>query len=91
MLCGVPSQVRNGRPRPVVVEIPTDVFQEDVPEPLEYKPVVVTRSAPDPLAVTEVAQVLWMRNAWCSMPARGCTTPKPGPSCANWLSCWRHR
>jgi acetolactate synthase I/II/III large subunit len=52
------TQVRNGRPRPVVVEIPTDVFQEDVPEPLEYKPVVVTRSAPDPRAVTEVAQVL---------------------------------
>ena len=52
------TQVRNGRPRPVVVEIPTDVFQEDVPEPLDYKPVVATRSAPDPLAVTEVAQVL---------------------------------
>jgi acetolactate synthase I/II/III large subunit len=52
------TQVRNGRPRPVVVEIPTDVFQEDVPEPLDYKPVVATRSAPDPLAVNEVAQVL---------------------------------
>jgi acetolactate synthase-1/2/3 large subunit len=52
------TQVRNGRPRPVVVEIPTDVFQEDVPEPLDYKPVIVTRSAPDPLAVSEVAQVL---------------------------------
>jgi thiamine pyrophosphate-dependent acetolactate synthase large subunit-like protein len=52
------TQVRNGRPRPVVVEIPTDVFQEDVPEPFDYKPVVVTRSAPDRLAVTEVAQVL---------------------------------
>ena len=52
------TQVRNGRPRPVVVEIPTDVFQEDVPEPLHYKPVLVTRTAPDPLAVSEVAQVL---------------------------------
>jgi thiamine pyrophosphate-dependent acetolactate synthase large subunit-like protein len=52
------TQVRNGRPRPVVVEIPTDVFQEDVPEPLHYKPVPVTRTAPDPLAVSEVAQAL---------------------------------
>lgn len=52
------TQVRNGRPRPVVVEIPTDVFQEDVPEPLDYRPVLVTRSAPDPLAVGEVARVL---------------------------------
>jgi thiamine pyrophosphate-dependent acetolactate synthase large subunit-like protein len=52
------TQVRNGRPRPVVVEIPTDVFQEDIPEPLHYKPVLVTRTAPDSLAVSEVAQVL---------------------------------
>jgi acetolactate synthase-1/2/3 large subunit len=52
------TQVRNGRPRPVVVEIPTDVFAEDVPEPLDYKPVMVTRTAPDPQAVAEVARVL---------------------------------
>jgi thiamine pyrophosphate-dependent acetolactate synthase large subunit-like protein len=52
------TQVRNGRPRPVVVEIPTDVFGEDVPEPLNYTPVMVTRSAPDPQAVTEIARVL---------------------------------
>jgi thiamine pyrophosphate-dependent acetolactate synthase large subunit-like protein len=52
------TQVRNGRPRPVVVEIPTDVFAEDVPEPLDYKPVLVTRTAPDPQAVAEVAHAL---------------------------------
>ena len=52
------TQVRNGRPRPVVVEIPTDVFAEEVPEPLDYTPVVVTRTAPDPVAVQEVARVL---------------------------------
>src|SRR5712692_2609100 len=28
------TQVKNGRPRPVLVEIPTDVFQEEIPEPL---------------------------------------------------------
>jgi thiamine pyrophosphate-dependent acetolactate synthase large subunit-like protein len=52
------TQVRNGRPRPVVVEIPADVFAEEVPEPLDYKPVVVTRTAPDPVAIREVAGVL---------------------------------
>jgi acetolactate synthase-1/2/3 large subunit len=52
------TQVRNGRPRPVVVEIPIDVFAEDVPEPLDYQPVMVTRTAPDPQAVAEVARVL---------------------------------
>jgi acetolactate synthase-1/2/3 large subunit len=52
------TQVRNGRPRPVLVEIPTDVFAEEVPEPLAYRPTFATRTAPDPAAVTEVARVL---------------------------------
>jgi len=52
------TQVRNGRPRPVLVEIPVDLWQEDVPEPLAYRPALRTRSAPDPRAVTEVARVL---------------------------------
>jgi thiamine pyrophosphate-dependent acetolactate synthase large subunit-like protein len=52
------TQVRNGRPRPVLVEIPVDLWNEDVPEPLTYKPALRTRSAPDPTAVAEVARVL---------------------------------
>src|SRR6185503_1579536 len=52
------TQVRNGRPRPVLVEVPVDIFQEDVPEPLVYKPALRTRVAPDPKAVSEVARVL---------------------------------
>src|SRR5438067_1265915 len=52
------TQVRNGRPRPVLVEIPTDVFAEEVPEPLNYAPVPRTRSAPDPQAVSQVADLL---------------------------------
>jgi len=52
------TQVRNGRPRPALVEIPTDVFPEEVPEPLDYHPTFATRTGPDPQAVTEVARVL---------------------------------
>jgi acetolactate synthase-1/2/3 large subunit len=52
------TQVRNGRPRPALVEIPVDVMAEDVPEPLAYTPAVRTRSAPDPRAVSEVARIL---------------------------------
>ncbi len=51
-------QVRNGRPRPVMVEIPTDVFAEEVPEPIAYRPAVQARSGPDPQAVAAVARVL---------------------------------
>jgi len=52
------TQVRNGRPRPVLVEFPVDLWNEDVAEPLNYKPVLRTRSAPDPKAAAEVARVL---------------------------------
>jgi acetolactate synthase-1/2/3 large subunit len=52
------TQVRNGRPQPALVEIPTDVFPEEVPEPLAYRPTFGTRTGPDPRAVAEVAQVL---------------------------------
>jgi thiamine pyrophosphate-dependent acetolactate synthase large subunit-like protein len=52
------TQVRNGRPRPVLVEIPTDVMAEDVPEPIVYEPVPRTRYAPDPQALSAVADRL---------------------------------
>jgi len=52
------TQVRNGRPGPALVEIPRDVFDEEVPEPLDYRPSITARTAPDPEAVREVARVL---------------------------------
>ncbi len=52
------TQVKSGRPRPVLIEIPRDIFDEEVPEPLNYTPTFSTRTAPDPQAVTEVARVL---------------------------------
>ncbi len=52
------NAARNGRPRPALVEIPTDLFAEEVPEPLDYRPSTALRTAPDPTAVDEVAQVL---------------------------------
>ncbi len=52
------TQARNGRPRPTVVEIPVDVFPEEVAEPLVYQPTFATRSGPDPQAVVEVARIL---------------------------------
>jgi acetolactate synthase-1/2/3 large subunit len=52
------TQVRNGRPRPVLVEFPSDVMTEDVPEPLSYKPAPRAKSAPDAQAVSEAAEML---------------------------------
>ncbi|MEE9435158.1 MAG: thiamine pyrophosphate-requiring protein [Candidatus Adiutricales bacterium] len=52
------SQVRNGRPGPVLIEIPGDVFREEVPESWEHVPPPKTRTAPDPEAVRKAAEVL---------------------------------
>ncbi len=52
------SRLRNGRGGPVLVEVPTDMWNEEVPEPLDYTQVVVTRTAPDPLDVREAAKLL---------------------------------
>jgi thiamine pyrophosphate-dependent acetolactate synthase large subunit-like protein len=52
------SLLRNGRHRPVVVEIPNDLFDAEVPEPLDYTPVYATRSGPDPADVKRAAEVL---------------------------------
>jgi thiamine pyrophosphate-dependent acetolactate synthase large subunit-like protein len=52
------TQVRNGRPRPVLIETPGDIFQEDVPEPLDYQPSRRFCSGPDPRDVDTVARVL---------------------------------
>ena len=51
-------QLRNGRPGPVLVEVPLDVFGEEVPDHWEYVPSFKTRTAPDPAAVATVADVL---------------------------------
>jgi thiamine pyrophosphate-dependent acetolactate synthase large subunit-like protein len=52
------TQLRNGRPQPVVVEVPFDAFDDEVPEPLNYTPVYATRSAADPAEVVKAAKVL---------------------------------
>jgi thiamine pyrophosphate-dependent acetolactate synthase large subunit-like protein len=52
------TQARNGRPRPALIEVPADIFQEDIAEPLEYRPSVRFRSGPDPRDVETVAKVL---------------------------------
>jgi acetolactate synthase-1/2/3 large subunit len=52
------AQVRNGRPRPVLVEIPWDAYDDEVDPPDDYRPAVRARSAPDPAAIEAAAAVL---------------------------------
>jgi acetolactate synthase-1/2/3 large subunit len=52
------TQVRNGRPRPVLVELPADLLREEVPDGWTYAPAPRLRSAPDPLDVARAAEAL---------------------------------
>ncbi len=52
------AQVRNGRPRPVLVEIPWDAYEDEIDPPDDYRPAVTARSAPDPVAIEAAIDVL---------------------------------
>jgi len=52
------TQVRNGRPRPVLVELPVDVLAADVPDGWVYTPAPRLRTGPDPRGVAELAAAL---------------------------------
>jgi thiamine pyrophosphate-dependent acetolactate synthase large subunit-like protein len=53
------TALRNGRPRPVVIELPSDVmYGSEFEGPLDYEPVVRARFAPDAESVARAADVL---------------------------------
>ena len=52
------TQVRNGRPGPVLVEFPTDVLREEIGDNLDYQPVPRLKSGPDPQSVSKIAEAL---------------------------------
>lgn len=52
------TRLRNGRGGPVLVEVPTDMWNEEVPEPFHYTPVLATRYGPDPADVLRAAKLL---------------------------------
>src|SRR5579864_6930411 len=52
------TKLKNGRGGPVIVEIPADMWNEEIPEPLSYTPVLRTRSAADPVHIREAAALL---------------------------------
>ena len=52
------TKLKNGRGGPVIVEIPADMWNEEVAEPLNYTPVLRTRYGADPVHVKEAAALL---------------------------------
>lgn len=52
------TQMKNGRPGPALVEIHADMWNEEVGEEIDYEPVMMARSGPDPVAVEAAADEL---------------------------------
>src|SRR5258708_24733600 len=52
------KKLKNGRGGPVMGETPADMWKEEVPEPLNYTPVLRTRYGADPAHVREAAALL---------------------------------
>src|SRR4029078_11889585 len=50
--------LRSGKPGPVMVEIPNEIFQTDFKGEIAYTPVPGQRAAPDPDAIKEAARML---------------------------------
>src|ERR1700687_2329237 len=65
------TQVRNGRPGPVLIEFPTDILRSDVADNLvaEYTPAPRLKSGPDPQSVAKIAEAL-VAKAWPQLKAR---------------------
>jgi acetolactate synthase-1/2/3 large subunit len=52
------TALRNGRGGPAVVELPWDVMGAEIGSELDYRPVVSTRTAPDPADIARAAALL---------------------------------
>ncbi|MCB0186401.1 MAG: hypothetical protein KDE31_19170, partial [Caldilineaceae bacterium] len=52
------TAVRNGRPRPALVEIPTDLMMAELPDDWTYTPAPTVRYGPDPADVEKAADML---------------------------------
>ena len=52
------TQVRNGRPRPALVEFPSDLFGEEISDAFDPTPVPTVRYGPDSSAIEAAAEAL---------------------------------
>ena len=52
------TQVRNGRPRPALVEFPSDLFNEEISDAFDPTPVPTVRYGPDSASIEATAEAL---------------------------------
>lgn len=57
-LCRAFTQVKNGRPRPVLVEFPSDLLDEEFPNSFTYQSSPQLKSGPDSRSITKAVELL---------------------------------
>ena len=50
--------LRSGKPGPVLIEVPDEVFDAEFKGGLDYRPIPLQRAAPDPAAIEKAAEML---------------------------------
>ena len=78
-------RLRNGRPGPVIVEIPADVSGQEVPESaLNYQPPKRLLQSPSKGDVADAARLLLNAKKPVIWSEWESSSPRPPPSCGNW-------
>ena len=65
-------QLRTGKGGPVLLEVPRNVWSDELPGELDYSPVKGNKTAPDPVEVKQVAQVLLQAQTPVIHAGQGC-------------------
>ncbi len=52
------THLRNGKPGPVLIELPADVIEAEHPGALDYRPPPAVRTGPDPADIRRIAKLL---------------------------------
>jgi acetolactate synthase-1/2/3 large subunit len=65
-------QLRTGKGGPVLMEVPRNVWSDELPGELDYSPVKGNKTAPDPVEVKQVAQILLQAKTPVIHAGQGC-------------------
>ena len=85
-------QLKTGKGGPVLLEVPRDIWTEELKGKLEYEPVFGNKTVPPRRVISgRWRRSCWRRNARSSTQGRAAFTLRRGTSFRRSQSCFRHR
>ncbi len=83
--------MRSGKPGPVLIEVPDEVFEAEFKGNLDYRPVPVQRAAPDPAAIKKAVEMLLAAKHPLLWAGQGVHYAEAGDRLPRWRRCCRRR